>query len=794
MQIIKNLLTIAICVFTFNTHAQDKSITTISGTITHNNTNIEAVSISINGIEKRTTTSLKNGSYAFTNLKAGNYTIKVSAIGFITQQRSVQLSHNQNIVVDFTLNTEVRSLDNVSIIGLTKSQELKEAGFNVNAIELKKYANSTADLNQVLSRSSGINIREQGGLGSDFKFSVNGLSGKQVKFFIDGVPMENFGSSLTLNNIPVNLAERIEVYKGVVPSSLGADALGGAVNIVTNQNIKQYLDASYSYGSFNTHRAAITGRYTDNKTGLTFDISGFYNFSNNNYLMRNSEEYDSKIRLVVGEGNNQTFEYKDSKRFHDDFQSLMGKVDVSLQNKKWADLFKIGLLFSNQNKQIQTLATQEAIVGAADRESNFFMPSVKYRKSNLLVNHLTLDFFASYARDNSEVTDTSTNIYDWAGHIYKTNNTVGEFGREFSMYHYKNNFGLGQLNLNYELNENQSIQLNYNISLISRKGYDELDKNQTRNSFKDPNTINKNVAGISWQSNFLDGRLSSSLFGKYYGFNAVVKRVVNYVNGVGLKTETEDRNYNYFGYGLATRYKIDKELGIKFSAEHAYRLQDAEELFGDGITILANPDLKPEESNNLNLGAFYNKVTGNHQISIEAGGFIRSAKNFIYFTPTQTRYSVYNNELDVNINGIEGEIGYTYKKMLHAGINATYQNARRTNGYKDQVPNQPYLLGNGELSFTREGLFGKATNVTVGWYGQYIKDYFLSWPGQGAVDTKSVIPTQLIHNISVASSFENQKYTISIDLRNLTNELAYDDFKLQKPGRAMYVKLRYLIK
>ena len=49
-------------------------------------------------------------------------------------------------------------------------------------------------------------------------------------------------------------ADRIEVYKGVVPVGFGTDAIGGVVNIVTNkQPGKWFMDASYSYGSFNTH-------------------------------------------------------------------------------------------------------------------------------------------------------------------------------------------------------------------------------------------------------------------------------------------------------------------------------------------------------------------------------------------------------------------------------------------------------------------------------------------------------------------------------------------------------------
>src|SRR5699024_7292725 len=102
------------------------------------------------------------------------------------------------------------------------AMKVKSSGFSVNSIEMKHYVNTTTDLSQVLNRSAGVKVREQGGLGSDFEFSINGLSGDHVKFFIDGIPLESYGSGITLNNIPVNLAERIEVYKGVVPAHLGS--------------------------------------------------------------------------------------------------------------------------------------------------------------------------------------------------------------------------------------------------------------------------------------------------------------------------------------------------------------------------------------------------------------------------------------------------------------------------------------------------------------------------------------------------------------------------------------------
>jgi outer membrane cobalamin receptor len=191
-----------------------------------------------------------NGFYSFPALRPGSYLLEISAIGYHPVSEKVTMKAHQALELNFSLKENQQDLQEVIVVGKTENQQVKEQAFAVNAIETKQFANTTADLNQVLNRSTGVRIREQGGLGSNFNFSINGLSGKAVKYFIDGVPLELLGSAVSLNNIPVNLAERIEVYKGVVPVQLGSDAMGGAVNVITNQNQRNYLDLSHSYGSF----------------------------------------------------------------------------------------------------------------------------------------------------------------------------------------------------------------------------------------------------------------------------------------------------------------------------------------------------------------------------------------------------------------------------------------------------------------------------------------------------------------------------------------------------------------
>ena len=61
-----------------------------------------------------------------------------------------------------------------------------------------------------------------------------------------------------------------------------------------------------------------------------------------------------------------------------------------------------------------------------------------------------------------------------------------------------------------------------------------------------------------------------------------------------------------------------------------------------------------------------------------------------------------------------------------------------------------------------------------------------------AIGKKSdfVVPNQFSHNLTVSYSIQKGRYNFSFECRNLTNEKLYDNFSLQKAGRAFYGKVR----
>lgn len=779
-----------ICLLATTTALHAQNTGSISGVVKDARGPIPYASVKLAGTTIGSTTN-DSGYFSIKNLQPGTYKLQTSSVGFVGQERPITVKAGSNTTASFTMIQSSQDLKNVEVTGKTQTQVARETGYSVHSIDTKVYANSTADLNQILNRSTGIRVREQGGLGSDFQFSINGLSGKSVRFFLDGIPMEDFGNTMSLNNIPVNLAERVEVYKGVVPVELGSDALGGAINVVTNQNIKRLLDVSYSYGSFNTHRAAVNTRFTDAKTGLFIAANGFYNYSDNNYTMKD---------ISLPDPTNTYFITKDVKRFHNAYHSAMGQVEFGITGKKWADLLSVSALYSSLYNEQQTGATQSVVYGGVNTKEKYLMTSLKYKKENLFTEGLSVNLFAAYARNQSTVTDTSLYQYKWDGTTYPTRRVgTGELGT-LSIYKYTNSFEMSRLNVSYHLNDHHSFNLNYTLNNSHREGYNEL---ATTSDYY-PGTLTKHVAGLSWQSSLLDDKLVTQVFGKFYGFN-VKQTTATYYTDRGLVVEDVNDFQHYFGYGLATRYKITPNWGVKGSFEYAYRLQEITEMFGNGVDIISNLDLKPESSYNGNIGTYYTHESGKHKFTVEASGFYRDAQNFILMIPSGS-VSQYLNVAKVRVKGIEGEFNYKYGNLLRATVNANYQNAinnqQYINGntnaqdltYKYKIPNQPWFYANGEIGIGKNDLLGKQTRLEFDWYSSYIHWFYLTWSDLGATNSKSIIPTQFVHNATVTYSMKDGVYNVSFEVKNLTDRLAYDNFRLQKPGRSMMIKLRYAIR
>lgn len=732
----------------------------------------------------------------FKSIPSGEATMTVSAMGYLKQTIKIDIKSGKLHTEKVILSEHSSELEEVIINAKSSAQKAREQSYQVSVIDAKKLHNSTLNIAHALNNVPGIRARESGGLGSNMEFSLNGFSGNQVKFFIDGIPMENMGNAFRLNNIPINLASRIEVYKGVVPVELGADALGGAINIVTNSGRTNYLDASYSFGSFNTHKTSINTAI-NTKNGFTFLLNAFQNYSKNNYWVETETPINQYGQI----------ERVRARRFHDRYRNEMLMLGVGVRNKKWADQLILGLDLGQYAKDLQTGVTMEDVYGERESKGVTILPSLKYLKRNLLIKGLDFNLSGNFNLGHDRTIDTANKQYNWLGEVIRENNSRGaERSRMDSRY--RNNDGVFTANLSYRINEKHSFVLNNSYTTFKRVTTDLL--NEADQFSNRPSTIGKNTLGLSYRYDHSD-RWNTSVFGKY--FSQKSRSFVN-VDQVSNPRHEDfswvENTFNTAGYGLASTYFFRKDLQIRASYEHGIRVPTSSELFGNMNTLTGNVSLKPESSDNINIGAIYSpSINNTHFFTFDAAFLYRYSKDFIRPKLERSMSNTVGQQMvnlrDLDNKGVEASIRYRYKNRFNIGANISYQNlinqTKYESGvndivsiiYKDRLPNMPYLFGNADANYTINKPFGTEGSLTIGYQLTYVHQYYEIWPSLGTQSTKDNIPTQWNHNANMIYTFKGGKYNLTLECLNLTDALLYDHFKLQKPSRAFNVKFRYFL-
>ena len=771
----------------FSTYAQKPGKTMISGKVISTEKEVvDFTTVYLKGTGHGGITN-QEGIY-HVSAPAGNYTLVVSAVGYKTVEKPVTLLRGQRVRQNITISPETQQLDEVTVVS-TGVSRLKRSAFNAVAVDTKELQNTTKNLSDALAKAPGMKLRESGGVGSDMQLMLDGFSGKHVKVFIDGVPQEGVGSSFGLNNIPVNFADRIEVYKGVVPVGFGTDAIGGVINIVTNKKRRRwFLDASYSYGSFNTHKSNVNFGQTF-KNGFTYEINAFQNYSDNDYHIEAPVEdfetgridRDKKVRV---------------KRFNDTYhnEAVVGKVGVV--DKKWADRLMLGFTYSNMYQDIQTGVRQDIVYGQKHRKGHSLMPSLEYYKRNLLAKGLDVALTVNYNKNLTTNVDTASYKYNWYGDR-KLLNSPGEQSYQHSRA--DNNNWNGTFTANYRLGKMHMLTFNHVLNTFSRSNTSLLAKEEQSDAIA--KETRKNISGVSYRL-MPSETWNLSVFGKYYN-QFVAGPVATDANQNDYVRTT--RSVSSIGYGAAGTYFILPGLQAKLSYEKAYRLPTIEEMYGNEDLEMGDIGIRPENSDNVNLNLSYNRTFGRHSVYVEGGLVYRNTKDYIQRNITDLSggksAATYINYGKVLTKGYNISARYGFGKWVSVGGNFTQMDVRdnmKTSisgsaeniAYKERMPNLPYIFADSDVTFYWRDLGRKGNALTVSYDNQYLHSFTYYSSKIGSNKGDYVVPSQFSHNLSLSYSLRDGRYNLSFECRNFTDEQLYDNFSLQKAGRAFYGKVR----
>ncbi len=733
-----------------------------------------------------TTQTSTLGAYRLENVPTGKYSLRVDLAGATAYATPVTIAANQTTSTDVRLQRrppDDSEIENIMVMGRSETDKKRESAEAVQVISTQVAQQQSADLGEVLARTSGIGVRRSGGLGSGTRIAVNGLTDDQIRFFIDGIPLDFAGYPFGIANVPVNFVQRIDIYRGVVPVRFGADALGGAINLITTQDVDgTEAVASYQAGSFNTHRITAAAKHLDEDTGFFSRLEGFYDDAANNYEI-DVEVADERGRLSPAR----------VERFHDEYRATGGNLQIGLVDKSWADRLILRGFVTDSVDELQHNVVMTVPYGEVN--SRVFSAGGTLRYNHTFENYISLEVVAGYSHVATEFEDVGQCVYDWFGNCIRERRVPGEIdGRPRDQIIWDNN-AYGRIQLEWSPFREHSLRLALSPTFTTRTGDERI---QADPDARDPLTAQRDlltlVSGIEYQADVLQDRLQNILFFKSY---FQVARSEEPLPG-NIFTE-RNRNTHRVGVGNTMRYRFYDWMYMKASYEWATRLPTPNEVFGNGVLIVPNLELEPETSHNVNLGMTIDaRSTGYGDFRGDLNFFLRETDRLIVLLGNDRVFS-FQNVFGARSLGGEASAGWT-SRGGHFAIdgNTTYVDFRNVSDggtfgdfEGDRIPNRPYFFANGQATAKAFELLVNDDELSLFWNTRFVLEFFRSWESVGIQEFKQTIPTQVAHTVGLTYLLRQDFYSMSLtaEMQNLTDESLFDFFGVQRPGRAFLLKL-----
>ena len=519
----------------------------------------------------------------------------ISYMGFATYADTIRPGQS----IEIQLRPKVLSMDEVVVTAQYTPERADKSIYKVEVINARqidqKAATNMADL---LKDQTTMRVTQDGVLGTSLR--IQGMSGENVKFLQDGVPLiGRMNGNFDLNQINLFNVDHVEVIEGPMSVIYGSNALAGVINIITKENKSSLLNAT-------------ANAYTESVGVYNFDAAVSVNHKKHGFSLDGGRNFFGGYS-PVDTSRIQTFKPR-RQYFFDGYYVFTSNV---LKFKVSGDYFNEllvdkGPFVDRYNETaFDNNFTTIRYSGRADA-------SIKLPKSHFIN---LLGSWSGYTRVRETVfknlTTLSENIVpqSWAQDTTTINNLIarGTFARS---------------NPDRKLN----YQAGFDISIERGKG--------------------KKIEGYSQE------------IGDYAAFVSVKwDPVTNLSIQPGLRL-IYNTNYNApLVYALSAKWNIIEPLNLRFSYSRGFRAPSIKELYLVFIdvnhNVLGNPDLKAEKSNNFNLNLNWTVEKAKVAWSMDVSGFYNFIENVIMLAQTggSLEYS-YENVSRYKSSGVQ--IGCSY--------------------------------------------------------------------------------------------------------------------------------------
>lgn len=651
-------------------------------------------------------------------------------------------------------------------------QQLADVNMSVSVITSEDIAEMSgaktiADLLE--SKVPGIQVKNDGGQGID-RIKIRGEDAFRTLVMIDG---QRISEQKSMSGVPLLIdpsqVERIEVIRGPASVLYGSDAIGGAINIITKKGGEDSFGATVSAGlDTSSNGKELSGSIFGSANGWKYRFGG---------AIRDADDIDTP----AGEMPHTEFNSKAANAFLSYDIDPNKTVGLSLSHFD-LDFMSGAISYAPEDFYVDVpewKRTRGAIFGEfknlTENLARLRIDISQERNTKLMENHVNPSTNTSKAPSINSYAD---NTLDTSSLNAQTDWIIGDnhyliTGYEFS---YDDLDALSETYLDLS-----SITPIMSQPLLSKdqsfSGYQmrhSVFANMESTLFEDW-VFNYGVR-YTWVKNDMDVNTPYSLSMPSMGILGVPEGKFHY-----------DNHDSKAVFNFGTTYKGFRNLTLRANWSQGYRTPLLQELFIDtsmgGELTYANPDLKPETSDNFEIGARYT----NGILTVDGSIFYSKADDYITTIAISDGINKYTNMGEAETLGLELDTSIKLGDFEPYTVLTLMRREYKENGIKSTKSGTPKVMARYGVRYQNEydsalfrfDAYAVSQSKTEQW--NFTEDK-LNEDGSFSGFTT--------FNLTGGVSFgPKQAYSVDVGLYNITNKLYQTSDAIYEPGRYFAMKL-----
>jgi iron complex outermembrane receptor protein len=542
------------------------------------------VNIILDELKLGTSTGL-DGTFNFENIKSGNYTIKFSYIGHKTIVKEITVPLKEDLTVEMMEGTV--NLNEIVVTGnplATDPKNISQSTLTVANMDLEIKRGVT--IAQMLNFQPGISMRSNGS--ATARPVIRGFSNNRILILENGLRMGDLSNTSDDHGVSSDgsSAERIEVLRGPASLLYGSNAIGGVINIIT-ENIPGYvsdkLDGTISIGSSSVNNEFIGSG----------DIHyGINNFAfHGNYFNRSNGNYKDGNENKIANSDQTSHGYQ----FGVSFKPSFGIIGASYNN--FIDTY--GIPFNTN------IESEEGPIKIEMKKNDFRFLSEGQNLGSIIPSFSLKGGFQNYEHKeilrNTGETGTAFGLKSFSSDLSFKHHPI--FSRVNGV------FGFWGMHQKYSVSGSEAFTPNADYTSFAAYIFEQMQLQQFNLQF-----------GVRYEINKIEIPVSKIS---------------------GTQFPSDQKNYKSLSGSLGFVYNLTDDISIYSNAAGAFRAPTIEELSSYAIHEatstfdIGDRNLSSEKNLGLDFGFRVRKT--NH--IVEVSGYYNDINNYIFRKPVNNFYN-----------------------------------------------------------------------------------------------------------------------------------------------------------